>query len=81
MRKDQWEARRQHEAQLELHQMMISDILERRRLARQDGGTSSSGLGESPMSGGDGGVHDELHGDRRYDLMISCIHQGGCLTF
>jgi hypothetical protein len=42
---------------------MLSSIFERKRLARQGGGASSSGLGESPMGGGDGGVHDELHND------------------
>jgi hypothetical protein len=40
---------------------MLSSIFERKRLARH--GASSSGLGESPMGGGDGGVHDELHND------------------
>jgi hypothetical protein len=51
---------RMDEAQLELHQMMLSDILVRRTLAHQGGSASSSVLGESPMSGCDGGVHNEL---------------------
>jgi hypothetical protein len=54
---------RMNEAELELHQMMPPDNLERRRLARQGGGASSSVVEESPMSGGDGGVHDELRGE------------------
>jgi hypothetical protein len=52
------------------NQMMLSDILERRRLARQGVGTSSSGLGESRMSGGDGGVQDEITATVWFDDLL-----------